>query len=233
MQRQQITNILPNLKNNQKVPSIIFVGNNVEGAAEYLKSLNKDRVLLGFGGAGGYRENQLVITAYLDQVSFYVGELDGNISDRLKNIEEVFTKSGIEVNLSENIDAWLKTHASFISPLAMGSYAAKERNSTLGKDNDLLRLSIRGIRENIKALKELDIPILPKKIKMLLWIPKFIIKRMLRNLLNSDYGRIALSGHARAAKIEMTRITESFRDLIKDVKTNLIYNKKLYELSFA
>ena len=233
MQRQQITNILPILKNNQKAPSIIFVGNNVEGAAEYLKFLNGDRILLGFGGVGGYRENQLVITAYLDQISFYVGELDGKISDRLKKIEGVFTNSGIEVKLSENIDAWLKTHTSFISPLAMGSYAARKHNTTLGKDSELVNLSIIGIRENIKALKELDIPILPKKFKMLSWIPKFIIKRKLLNLINSDYGMIALSGHARAAKNEMNRIIKNFRYLVKDVKTDLSSNNKLYELSFA
>ena len=135
--------------------------------------------------------------------------------------------------MSENIDAWLKSHASFISPLAMGSYAAQKHNTTLGKDIELLNLSIIGIRENIKALKELIIPILPKKLKMLSWIPKFIIKRKLLNLLNSDYGRIALSGHARAAKKEMSRIVADFRELIKDVRTDLSSNNKLYELSFA
>lgn len=233
MQRQQITNILPILKYNQKVPTIIFVGNNMEGTVEYSKILNEDRILLGFGGVGGYRDDQLIITAYLDKITFYVGELDGKISERLKTIEEVFTNSGIEVKTSENIDAWLKTHVSFISPLAMGSYAAKKRNTTLGKDIELLNLSIIGIRENIKALKELYIPILPEKFKMLSWIPKFIIKRKLQDLVNSDYGKIALSGHARAAKNEMMRITDNFRDLVKDVKTDLRSNNKLYELSFA
>ncbi len=233
MQRQQITNILSILKNNQKVPTIIFVGNNMEGATEYSKVLNEDRIILGFGGVGGYRENHIVITAYLDQISFYVGELDGKISDRLKQIEDVFTNSGIEVKVSEDIDAWLKTHVSFISSLAMGSYAAKNRNKSLGRDMELLNLSINGIRENIKALKELNIPILPKKFKTLSLLPKFIIKRKLLNLVNSDYGKIALSGHARAAKNEMIRITEDFRDFVKDVKTDLSSNNKLYELSFA
>jgi len=233
MQRQQITSILPILKENRKVPSIIFVGNNMEGAAEYSKILNEDRILLGFGGVGGYRENQLIITAYLDQISFYVGELDGKISDRLKQLEGVFTNAGIEVKLSDDIDAWLKTHVSFISPLAMGSYAAKKCNTTLGRDIELLNLSIIGIRENIKALKELNIPILPKKFKTLSWLPKFIIRGKLLELLNSDYGKIALSGHARAAKNEMARITEDFRDFIKGVKTDFSANNKLYELSFA
>jgi 2-dehydropantoate 2-reductase len=233
MQRQQVSEILAILKANQNISSIIFVGNNMEGADEYLKFLNKQRILLGFGGVGGYRENQLVVSGYLDQITFYVGELDGKVSDRLKLIEEIFIHSGIEVKLIENIDAWLKTHVSFIAPLAMASYAARNRNTTLGKDIELIDLSIIGIRENIKALKELGITILPKKFRMLSWIPKLVIRRKLLNLLNSEYGKIALSGHAMAAKNEMMKITEDFREFVKDVKTDLSSNNTLYNLSFA
>ena len=39
MQRQQVSKILPILQKNQKVPSFIFIGNNVNGAEEYLKFL--------------------------------------------------------------------------------------------------------------------------------------------------------------------------------------------------
>jgi len=121
----------------------------------------------------------------------------------------------------------------FISPLAMGSYAAKKGNKTLDTDIELLDLSLVGFKENIRALKELGIPILPKKYKLLTSIPKFIIKRKLLKLINSDFGRIALSGHARSARNEMIRITDDFRELVKNVKTDLSSNKRLYELSFT
>jgi 2-dehydropantoate 2-reductase len=233
MQRQQIKSILPLLQQNIIVPSIIFVGNNVEGAEEYLKFLTKERILLGFGGVGGYREHQLVITAYLDQINFYVGELTGIVTDRLKHIKEAFTKSGINVELIENMDAWLKSHAALISALAMGSYAARDRNTILGETKELADLSIKSVKENFKALKELGIPILPSKFKTLSLIPTFIIRRKLLNLVNSDFGKIALSGHAMAAREEMIRITNSFRNLVKGVKTDLTSNNKLYALSFG
>jgi 2-dehydropantoate 2-reductase len=232
MQRQQVSQILPILKSNIS-PVIIFIGNNPSGATEYLNNIGKSRFLLGFGGPGGYRDDYKIIAAYVDDAILYVGELDGKKTERLKNIEEVFTKSGIKVEISDNIDGWLKTHISFISPLAMAGYAAKKRNKTLGTDVELVNLAIQGIREFIEALKELAIPILPKKFKSLTKIPKFIIRKKLLNLLNSEFGRIALSGHASVAENEMKGLSEDLFEIVKDVKTDLSSNKKLYELSFA
>ena len=231
MQRQQVTQILPILKENIS-PSIIFTGNNPSGASEYLDHIEKDRILLGFGGPGGYREDYKIIAAYVENVILYVGELDGKISDRLKKIENEFTNSGIKVDLSENIDAWLKTHAAFISPLAMGSYAARHRNIRLGDDIKLVDLSLKGFKENIKALNDLNIPILPKKYRMMRWIPLFIIRKKILDLINSEFGRIALSGHADAAEQEMRRLTLDFFEVVKNTNIKLTANQKLWDLSF-
>ena len=232
MQIQQVNEILPILKENIS-PTIIFTGNNPAGAKEYLKSIEKERILLGFGGPGGYREDYKIIGAYIDKTILYVGELDGQISDRLRNIEKVFTESGIVVDLQDDIDAWLISHAALIAPLAMGSYAAKNRNNTMGSDSKMVELAIKAYRENIKALKELDIQIVPKKLKLLARFPLGIVKRKLLKLFNSDFGRIALAGHADAAKDEMIRISEDFLEVVRNVKTDMSSNKKLYDLSFA
>ena len=232
MQRQQVSQILPILKEN-KSPIIIFMGNNPSGASEYLQYVERKRILLGFGGPGGYREDFKIIAAYVDNVILYVGELDGIISKRLKLIEDVFTNSGIKVDLSEDIDAWLKCHAALISPLAMGGYAARNRNTSLGKDTELVNLAIKGIKESIKALRELDIPILPRKFRSLLLIPKSIIKKKLVKLSESDFGRIALSGHANAARSEMKRLADDFYEVIKPAKIEMNTFQKLYELSFG
>lgn len=232
MQRQQVSQILPVLKENIS-PTIIFTGNNPSGADEYLEHIERGRILLGFGGPGGYREDYRIIAAYVDNVILYVGELDCVISERLKKIEKVFEESGIKVDLSENIDAWLKTHAAFISPLAMGSFAARNRNTKLGKEKELVVLALKGFRENLKALKDLDIPILPKKYRMLRWIPLFILRNKILKLMNSDFGRIALSGHADAAKMEMKKLTNDFQKVVENAKTKMDANQKLFELSFA
>lgn len=97
----------------------------------------------------------------------------------------------------------------------------------------LLEIYLALFRENIKALKELGIPILPKKFKLFTWFPSFIIIRKLRKLLNSEFGRIALSAHANAAKNEMRRLSDDFFEVVKNVKSDMSSNRKLYELSYT
>jgi 2-dehydropantoate 2-reductase len=232
MQRHQVSQILPILRHNVS-PTIIFIGNNPTGASEYIECIDKKRILLGFGGPGGYRENMKIVAAYVDNVILYVGELDGTINARLKQIESEFTNSGIKVELSKNIDAWLKTHAALICPLAMASYAARHKNNSLGEDLALVTLAIKGFNENIKALRQLNIPILPKKYKIMSRLPVLIIRKKLLGLINSDFGRIALSGHANHAELEMIRLSKDFFKVVKGAKTAMQANKKLYELSFA
>lgn len=233
MQRQQVSEVLPVLKKNKKVPTFIFMGNNVSGAEEYLKFLDRKRVLLGFGGPGGYRKDNSVIAAYVkDYCILYFGELDGKVSERIEHIKNIFQKSEIKVDIPENIDAWLKTHAALISPLAAASYAVRDRGKRLGGEDKLMALSIKAFKENLRALEEMGIPILPKKIKLMGLIPVYFLKRRLKNLINSEFGKIALSGHADCAKNEMKKITRDFRKLVQNVKTDMSANDYLYEKSF-
>ena len=120
-----------------------------------------------------------------------------------------------------------------ISALAMASYAAKKRNHQYGEDDELIKMSVMAMLENFRALKELGIPIIPKKFKLLRYIPKSSLVKKIRELVDSDFGRIALSGHANSAKDEMKRLTDDFRNLVMNVKTDLSTNDKLYDLSFA
>ena len=87
MPRHQTSNILRILANNTKVPTYLFVGNNVTGAKEYSQALGKERILLGFGGPGGYRENGKVIAAYVEYCILYFGEIDCQISKRIQDIK--------------------------------------------------------------------------------------------------------------------------------------------------
>ncbi len=232
MPRHQTSDILPILAKNTKIPSYLFVGNNVTGAKEYSQALGKNRILLGFGGSGGYRKDGKVISAYVEDCILYVGEIDGQISKRVQKIKKVLEESKIKVETPKSIDAWLKTHAALISALALGSKAARNKSSILGNEDQLIKKSILAFQENLKALKELKIPILPSKYKYLKNFPKKLIARKIKNLINSDFGRIVLSGHANSAQEEMKRIIDDFNQLVKDVKSSRTVNKELYSLCY-
>jgi 2-dehydropantoate 2-reductase len=229
MQRQQVSKILPVLQKNRKVPTFIFMGNSVDGAEEYLNFIDQKRIMLGFGGPGGYRKNNSVIAAYVrDYCILYFGEIDGKISNRVEYIKDVFQKSEIKVEIPESIDAWLKNHAALISPLAIASYAERGRGRRLVDEDKNMAMAVKAFKENLKALEKLGIPIMPKKFKMMRFIPSYFLKRKLKNLVNSEFGKIALSGHANHAKGEMEKITRDFRELVRGVKTDMSANDYLY-----
>jgi hypothetical protein len=68
---------------------------------------------------------------------------------------------------------------------------------------------------------------------MMRWIPLLIIRKKILNLINSDFGRIALSGHADAAEQEMRRLTRGFFEVVKESNKKMDINQHLFELSFA
>jgi 2-dehydropantoate 2-reductase len=53
MRRTQIAAILPTLAANRHTPNILFMCNNASGPDEMVEALGRERVLLGFPGAGG------------------------------------------------------------------------------------------------------------------------------------------------------------------------------------
>ena len=60
MRKIQIKSILPLLAANKKTPNILFMCNNAAGPEEWIDALGKDRVLLGFSGAGGVFQGQVI-----------------------------------------------------------------------------------------------------------------------------------------------------------------------------
>ncbi len=60
MRKNQVPAILPALAANRSSPTIVFMCNNAAGPAEYIGALGRERVVLGFPGAGGGREGHVV-----------------------------------------------------------------------------------------------------------------------------------------------------------------------------
>jgi len=62
---------------------------------------------------------------------------------------------------------------------------------------------------------------------------EYFLRMKLKDLICSEFGRVVLSGHANAAKDEMAKITEDFRNLVKKVKTDMRTGDYLYKNSFG
>lgn len=216
MRKNQVTTILPALAANRHTPNVLFMGNNAAGPDEYIGALGSERVLMGFGSAGGMRAGYVmryIAEARGRKARVTIGELDGRSTPRLTEIASVFESAGFQAVLSPNIDAWLKSHAAVISPIALALYMVGGDNYRLARTRDAVVLGLRALRESFRVLHALDIPITPSALRMYDWIPEPILVPLVQRLFNTRSAEIAVAGHASAARDEMKQIADEFKTL--------------------
>lgn len=231
MRKNQVTAILPVLAANQHISNVLFMGNNVAGPDEYIGALGRERVLMGFGGAGGMRAGhvmRVIAGAGGKKARVTIGEVDGRSTPRLIDIASAFESAGFQAVLSPNIDAWLKSHAALISPIALALYMAGGDNYRLARTRDALVLGIRAVRESFRVLHALDIPITPPALRMYEWIPEPILVPLAQRLFNTRSAEIAIAGHAGAARDEMRQIADEFRALTRSTTVATPILDRLY-----
>jgi len=226
IRKNKIEDVLPILNKNKNITSILFMGNNTLGFDEYLNYLPKEKILFGFPGGGGSRINHIV--HYIDsekpngkRLPVTIGEVDGTVKERTKQIKNLFESADVPVNIVEEIDGWLKYHIAYINPLA-GALLKCGNNYNLAKDKDTIRTYIRAVKEGGRVLKALGFKNqFPFKIRTFYLNPEWITINILKQVFNSKFPEIAMMMHVNAAKDEMNELGKEFRTLINQtsVKT--------------
>ena len=109
------------------VKNVLFMGNNALGFDEYVKRLPVEKVLFGFPGAGGGIREQVVHYADREKPkgkrsAVTIGEIDGRNRERTLAVRSLFESAGVPVDLTPEIDGWLKYHVALVSPLVGALY---------------------------------------------------------------------------------------------------------------
>ncbi|HWI61864.1 MAG TPA: 2-dehydropantoate 2-reductase N-terminal domain-containing protein [Symbiobacteriaceae bacterium] len=215
VRRDQIDSTLPQLAANRS-PSVVFMANNASGPSGLVDALGEGRVLLGFAGAGGAREGHVVrcrvVSAQTQPTT--LGELSGQVTPRLEAITAALQQAGFPTAFSANIDAWLKTHAVGVVPIAGAMYFAGD-NYKLAASKDGLYLMIRAFREGVRALMALGIPVEPAKFKVLRWIPAWFLAILLRRIFATKRAELVMWRHAAHARGEMELLADDVRALMR------------------
>ena len=60
VRRDQLTSAVPELEADRSIPNVLFMLNNPTGTESLAERLGRDRVLLGFPGAGGTRDRHVI-----------------------------------------------------------------------------------------------------------------------------------------------------------------------------
>jgi hypothetical protein len=137
VRRNQLPEVLPRLAVNHPIPAFLFMVNNASGPEALIQTVGRERVLLGFAGAGGTREGHVITTIILSGESqpTTIGELDGQTTPRLEVIADALRAAGFPTVIEAHMDAWLKTHVAVVSPIANAIYLAGGSNYRLAAQN--------------------------------------------------------------------------------------------------
>ncbi len=218
MRKNHALQILPTLATNKRVPTYLFMMNDVSGPEAFVEAVGRERVMRGFPLPGGKREDPVVKVVPDNDWRPWelpIGEVDGSITPRTRRVAAVLEEMrGYEVDIRTDIDAWLKYHYAIIGPLAMALYAADTDQERMARTRDALVLGTRGMKEALSALRTIGVPPSPAVMRVFEWLPEPLLIWIIQKFLSIESLKAGLEGHAKAAPDEMQYLTDEFRALV-------------------
>jgi ketopantoate reductase len=216
MRKNRALEILPVLAANKHTPNVLFLMNNAAGPDALTAALGKERVLMGFPMAAGFRRGHKV--HYLagggpgKPAKIPIGEVDGSIRSRTRVVAAVLgTMEGVEAEIRTDMDAWLKTHVALLmTSLAPAMRAAGSDNVRMAHTRDAIVLAIRAIREGFRVLRKLGYPIVPSSTWIFERLPEPVLVWGFRKQLPDPRMRTAMLEHAAAAQDEILHLAGEF-----------------------
>ncbi len=216
VRRDQVASVVPELIANRRIPTLIFMLNNPTGSGDLAQAVGRDRVLLGFPGAGGTREGHLVRYAMIAQQPTTLGEFDGQRTARLRKLVETFGQCGLRTTTSRDMDGWLKAHAFFVTAVSGAIYMAGGSCHRLSEDKATVALMAKGVREGYSAVRALGLSVEPLALRVLFtWLPLSFAIHYWRRFFASEMGDYVFGRHARSASREMRELANDCRSLLE------------------
>lgn len=222
MQRTQVDNILSILSENSS-KNIVFVVNTASGYDEWITTVGKDRLMIGFPATGGERKEGKVhyfivkgIQRTFQTTTF--GEYSGEKTRRIEKLIKIFNQAKIPSVFCKDIDAWQKTHVALVTNIANALYGFDCDNFRLGRSYKDIKQMIKGIQEGRQVLRKNGVNPTPQK---LLWLdlPASIVAISFSIFMRTALAENTMAKHCAVAKSEMILLQQEFDELI--VKSNI------------
>ena len=191
---------------------VLFLLNWAAGPQPLGAVIGLDRVLLGFPTTGGTMDGDVIRHRAANRLTrlapMPIGEPDGRTTPRLRHLVHTFRAAGINAKAEPRMDAWLKTHAAFETPLGRAVHAAGGP-AALADDPAAIRAMLHHIRHNLAALPG---PPVPRAFTALRTLPQGLLVAVLRRFLRGPTAEHSgLSTDSPATTAELDRLADQLR----------------------
>jgi 2-dehydropantoate 2-reductase len=199
-----LPSVLPILAANRQVPTLLFLLNNPAGIQQ-CEQLDLQRVISGFPAVGGVRKGDVVHYMALRQVPTMLGEADGRVTPRLRQLAAMLKQAGFTVKLSPDITAWLKTHAIMDIGIIASMPMTGRKSAQFARSRGDVVMLVQAIREGLLALRALGTPPTPLSLTMpFFWFPRWLTVILIQSLLRTRLAGLGIDIHL-GDDIEETR----------------------------
>lgn len=203
--------VLPILSQSAGKAHILFFQNMWVNDLEDINGfLSKEQYFFGFPFmAGGGRGTTCIKSAIsgLKQSHTPLGELNGEISERVQKIAKAFEEANLKPVIYKQIKTWLITHYAVAAGLSAGIMKAKggwyfARNSGILKD------TIKAIREGLDVCRQLGFNPKAEKANKLYYLPFLISVPIAKKVYSNEALCLMFDGHTQHSPDEMEKMLE-------------------------
>ena len=209
VQAQHRLSLAPLLRELPGRPTVWYLGNTTQGYDAATAQLGRARVLGGFPGVGGTWEGETLVYADREKPDdkpfdrLIIGEAHADAAAAADAVQNYLQQVGMNIERYVPIMAWHWSHIAMILPLARAVYHHDQDLDAVAADRALLRQTMRAAAQGLAAIRRAGYPILPRGLNIMRWIPAALGAGRIATVLQSEFGRIALAGHATTARDEM------------------------------
>ncbi|MBL4931833.1 ketopantoate reductase family protein [Clostridium paridis] len=211
----QAESALNSIKNNHSKTIITLT--NTMGYDRWLEIVG-DRLLPGFPGAGGDMKDGILYAQFGSEKhqGTIFGEINGQITERVKELAKILEASNLHYEIQENITAFHISHtATAIVIKHFYTNTGMMDIETARSENTLLKIATE-LRQNIHMVAQVGIPVIPPETKSLGEMSEKDIINMYRKMLSSEFTiDVLLGNHAVSAKKEIMQLDEIFNEKIR------------------
>lgn len=191
----QLHAVLPILATNSQVPTLLFLLSNPTSMQQFTL-LDPQRIVLGFPAIGGVRKEDVVHYITPGQTPTMLGEVDGRVTPRLRQLAAIFKQAGFTTRLSPDMQTWLQTHAITDIGIISAAILAGKKSALLARSRHHVALLVQAIREGLLALRALGTPLTPFSLTLLfLWLPRWFTVTLMQALLRSHLSTLGIDPH--------------------------------------